>query len=530
MYRINQLVLPVGFKKSELNKYVARKIKADESMLKAVKLLKLSIDARVKSDIRYISNVAFDIDGYFDHHKLRGVEKYEEKQVSLPKYNGKKDKIVVVGSGPAGLFASLVLAEAGACVMLIERGYEMSKRKVAVDSMMLDGVLDEVSNIQFGEGGAGTFSDGKLNTGIASEYVRYVLETFHKYGADENILYEAKPHVGTDVLSSVIVNIREYLKSIGVDVMFETKLVDVKVEGDKLVSVAVEKNSQLHNIECDKVVLAIGHSSRDTIRMLYNKNIAFKQKPFSLGYRIEHLQQDINISQYGRDNCARSDGDVVGLPPAEYKLVEHVGERVVYTFCMCPGGVVVPATSVNGCVVTNGMSYNARDGKNANSALLVSVGVEDFPSNHPLAGIELQEQWEQFAYSKTGSYKAIVQRVGDFLRGVPTTALGKVIPTYKPGYVLGSVEDMLPPYVVSSIKDALPRLGNKIKCFADNDAILTGVETRSSAPYQIVRDDNMQTSIQGVYAIGEGAGMAGGIVSSAVDGIKCAVAIIKQNA
>jgi len=522
MYRINQVSLPIGFDKKNLDEYVSAKIKVDKSYIKNIELFRLSIDARDKNNLCYKAGIVFDTNLKLDLKKLKNVDVYNKEKDEVKKWTSSPKKIVVVGSGPSGLFAGLRLAESGAKVIIIERGYEMSKRQQVVDKMMKDGVLDPKSNIQFGEGGAGTFSDGKLNTGIKSKHISTVLETFCKFGADENILYDARAHIGTDVLCNVIVAMREYMKSLGVDFLFEHKLNDIKMCENGTVDLVIENNIGEVVLNSDMVVLAIGHSSRDTIRMLFDKNINIRQKPFSMGYRIEHLQKDINESQYGNTDKAQL------LPPADYHLVEHLKDRVVYSFCMCPGGVVVPATSEEGMVVTNGMSYNSRNGRNSNSALLVSIGVKDFPNNHPLAGIEMQEKYEKYAYSKTGNYKAVVQKVGDFLQGKPSESLGKVEPTYTPGFVLGTVEDMLPYYVVSAIKEALPKLAKKLKGFDDKDALLIGVETRSSAPYQIVRDASMQTNLPNVYAIGEGAGWAGGIVSSAVEGIKCADIIIEK--
>ena len=522
MYRINQVRLPVGFEINKLSDYLAAVLKLKKDVLLNVELYKLSIDARDKSDLHYKAGILFDVVGKFNVSKYKNVDIYQQEDLSTPRWQGKDGKIIVVGSGPSGLFAGIRLAESGANVMIVERGYEMSKRQKAVADLMERGVLDTKSNIQFGEGGAGTFSDGKLNTGIKSKYIRLVLDTFYKFGADKNILYDARAHIGTDVLSKVIVNMREYFKSLGGKILFETKFIDFKENNNCIIGACLESDQRSWIEPCDKIILATGHSSRETVRMLRDRGIGFRKKPFSLGYRIEHLQRNINISQYGGSEEAKL------LPPADYHLVEHIADRVVYSFCMCPGGVVVPAMSEIGTIVTNGMSYNARNGINSNSALLVSVGVEDFPSDDELSGIDMQEEIERKAYLKTNSYKAVVQTVGDFLKGKPTTELGCVVPSFKPGYELGSVEDLLPEFVVDTLKQGIPLLAKKLKGFDDKDAILTGVETRSSAPYQVIRDNNMQTSVTGMYSIGEGAGFAGGIVSSAVDGLKCADIIIKN--
>lgn len=524
MYKINQMTLPVDFEKSNLSQYLEKKLKVDGSVIDNVSLQKLSIDARDKTALCYKASILFDIKGRFDFKKIKGVERYEKEVLQTPKWSGGKKKIIIVGAGPSGLFAGYSLALAGSDVTVIERGYEMSKRKNAVDKMMRGEGLDEKSNIQFGEGGAGTFSDGKLNTGIKSGYIKYVLETFHKFGADENILYDSRPHIGTDVLSRVVVNMRNDIVSRGCNVLFEHRLIDITLDKlGNISSIIVETPNGEVTMPCDILILAIGHSSRDTIRTLFDRNIGFRQKAFAMGYRIEHLQKDINLAQYGDSQEAKM------LPPADYHVVEHLENgRTVYSFCMCPGGEVVPAMSEKNSVVTNGMSNNARDGVNANSALLVGVLPSDFPSEHPLSGVELQEKYERYAFQKAKGYSAIVQRVGDLLKGEPTVALGRVKPSYRPDTILGSVEDMMPQFVVDSIKLAIPRIAKRVKGFDDEDAILTGVETRSSAPYQMIRDSNMMSNLGQVYVIGEGAGFAGGIVSSAVEGLKCADIICRQ--
>ena len=524
MYKITNLKLKVDFKKDDLNSLVARKLKVSASDVFNSQFLKLSLDARRKSDIFYVATISFECKAKLNLKRLSDVSLYEKKEPKKLKFNQSSNpNIVVVGSGPSGLFAGLTLAESGANVTILERGYSMEKRIIAVNNLFENGILDEKCNIQFGEGGAGTFSDGKLNTGIKSEHIEKVLQTFVECGADDEILYSSKPHIGTDILSKVIVNMRKRLESLGSKILFEHKLVDVNIECGKVKSIEVETIEGRKTYRCDMLILAIGHSSRDTIRMLFEKNLALKQKPFSMGYRIEHLQKDLNVSQYGENHSSL-------LPPADYHLSEHLKDgRGVYTFCMCPGGVVVPAMSEKNTIVTNGMSYSKRDGVNCNSALLCTIETKDFPSEDVLSGIDLQEKYERYAYTKNNSYKATVQRVGDFLMSRPTTRLGKVVPTFKPDYVLGDVSDMLPEFVVSSIKEGILALDKKLKGFADPDAILTGVETRSSAPYQVIRGVDMMSNIENLYMIGEGAGFAGGIVSSAVEGIKCANVIIEKS-
>ena len=534
MYKISNIKLDVNFVKKtliknelvsfeELKSVIAKNLRLDKNLITFAKLTKLSLDARDKPNVFYVASATFDCLQSINLKKLKNVDVFNDALPKELKYNpASEDNIIIVGSGPSGLFSALTLIDSGKKVTILERGYSMEKRIEAVDQMLKSGVLDEQSNIQFGEGGAGTFSDGKLNSSVKSEYICKVLETFHKFGAHENILYSSRAHIGTDVLRTVIINIRKYIESKGSKILFEHNVIDVDIQNDTVLGVRVSTPSGEKYMPCNILIMGIGHSSRDTIRKLHAKNLKLIPKPFSLGYRIEHLQKDIDMSQYGKNDP--------NLPPADYHLSTHLNNgRCVYTFCMCPGGVVVPATSESGHVVTNGMSYFARDGVNANSALLCSVNPSDFESDDALSGIDLQEKYEKLAYVKTNSYKAVVQRVGDFLESRPTTKLGKVKPTYKPGFKLGSVEDMLPKFVVDSIKLGIVELDKKLKGFNDDDAILTGIETRSSAPYQVVRNLNMSSSISGLYMIGEGAGMAGGIMSSAVDGIKCAVSLIERS-
>lgn len=524
MYKYNELKIDVGVEITDekLKELLAIKLKLDESEINYVKVDRLSLDARQKNNIHYKSNVIFDVNKKLNIKNYKNVVLYTRAIKEKLRWKGESKNIIIVGTGPSGLFAGLKLCNAGMNVTFLERGYSMDKRISAVNKMMSDGVLDEKSNIQFGEGGAGTFSDGKLNTGTNSELVVDVLDTFCQYGASNEILYSNRPHIGTDVLSKVIVNIRNYMLEKGCTFLWEHRLKEISADGS-LKSIIVETPDGEKEMTCDILILAIGHSSRDTVRGLYSKGMEFKQKPFSLGFRIEHLQKDIDFSQYGEMSFRNV------LPPADYHLSTHLPSgRGVYTFCMCPGGVVVPATSENGHVVTNGMSYSTRDGVNSNSAILVSVAPEDFPSEHPLSGLDLQDSLEEYAYNKTNSFYAVVQKVGDFLNGKESSVLGKVTPTYKPGYVLGSVEDMLPKMLIDDLKVGIIELDKKLNGFASSDACLTGIESRSSAPYQVIRNESMETNIKNVYMIGEGAGMAGGIVSSAVEGLKVAKILIEK--
>ena len=368
-----------------------------------------------------------------------------------------------------------------------------------------------------GECGAGTFSDGKLNTGVNNPRIGWILEQFVAAGAREDILYDAKPHVGTDVLLTVVQNLRKRIISLGGEVRFNTQVTGLCTENGRLTGLKIADGTV---IPCDRAVLAIGHSARDTFEMLDASGVPMEPKPFAMGVRIEHQQRDIDIAQYGGENPA--------LPPADYKLVEHLDGETVYTFCMCPGGYVVAAASEEGRVVTNGMSYADRDGENANAALLVTVNPADFPYEGVLGGMRWQREIEESAYRVSGSYRAPAQKVGDFLAGRPSDGEGRVTPTYRPGVTWCDLRDVLPGKITGAIARALPRLDGKLKGFADPDAVMTAPETRSSSPVRIIRDASRQSSLRGLYPTGEGAGYAGGIMSAAIDGIMTAEAIIME--
>jgi len=410
------------------------------------------------------------------------------------------------------------LLKAGFPVTIVERGYDVDKRRLAVEKLMKDGILDPVSNIQFGEGGAGTFSDGKLTTGIKNTLCSHVKRLFYEFGAPESILYEAHAHVGTDKLVNVVKNMRTGIIKLGGQFMFETMLKDIAVENNKITGAELQTTGMPPFwAEVSGIILATGHSARDTYHMLAGQKILLRPKPFSIGARIEHSGKMINLSQYGTD---------IGRA-AEYKLACHLRLRDVYTFCMCPGGTVVPAASEAGGIVTNGMSEYKRDGRNANSALLVNVTPDDF-NNDALQGIEFQRKYERAAYALTGSMKAPVQTVGDFLSCQASVNMGDVKPTYLPGVVPGDLNKCLPEFAVQSMREAIRIFDNKLKGFAHSGAMLTGVETRSSSPVRIVRDENHMSNIEGLYPCGEGSGYAGGIMSAAVDGITAAESIIRR--
>lgn len=512
MFKVTEIKLPSSYNKEDCLNQIAKKLNVQKSQITDFKLIKRAVDARKKQDVCYSCNFAVDVRD-FDSSGYAKYLPYEK-----PHFNVKPIDVVVVGSGPSGLFCALLLAESGAKVTVLERGDIMDKRIKAVESYLKTGVLKK-SNIQMGEGGAGTFSDGKLNTSVSSLFNDYVLNTFYENGASEDILYDSKPHVGTDVIRKVVVNIRKKIESLNGKFIFNATFTDFEKENGKIrVFYTKDKTS---SILCDRLVLALGYSARDTHRQLCKKGLKYHQKAFSVGYRIEHLQEDINKAQLGKF--------YEKFPPADYKLFSHLPDgRTVYTFCMCPGGEVVPAVSEDGQIVTNGMSYYKRDNVNSNSAVLVSVSEKDYKSLSPLAGMDYQEKLEKKAF-KLGNGKFIVQRLEDFYLNKKSTFLGKVKPTIKPKYELGNLNDFLDKNLNEDIKKGIKEFGKKLKGFDDKDAILTGIETRSSAPFYVERKENFQTNFENVYAVGEGAGMAGGIVSSAVDGLIIAKRIIDEN-
>ena len=425
----------------------------------------------------------------------------------------------------------LSLQKTGISPIIIEQGQQVEERKKTIDEFLLNGKLNPLSNVQFGEGGAGTFSDGKLTTGINNKFCKKVLHEFVKFGAPEEILYLSKPHIGTDNLITIIKNIRNHIISKGGTFLFNSKVIDFKIENGQIKSVyyVSSKNSTINStnktseIKTSTVILAIGHSSRDTFETLYKKGILMEAKNFSVGVRIEHLQKDINLAQYGNITKLK-------LPPAEYKLAYHSPSgRSCYTFCMCPGGVVMASSSEPNTIVTNGMSYFLIVLENANSAVLVNVTPNDFDNSTPLGGIYFQKDLEEKAFVLGGSnYYAPVQRVDDFLANKKSEFIGTVKPSYLPGVTLSNLNEILPNFVASTLKEGILHFDTKLHGFANPDSILTGVETRSSSPVKILRNSNLTSNISGLYPCGEGAGYAGGIMSAAVDGIRCAMATFNQ--
>jgi hypothetical protein len=520
MILVRSLRLDEGEDISALKAKAAKVLRCKAGDIGELRLVKRSLDARKKNDIHYVCSVAVAVadEARYLRRAGRDIAEYKPPVYNIPQVSCSV-RPVVVGFGPAGMFAALVLARAGARPIVLERGQSVEKRTAAVEAFRRGGALDTENNVQFGEGGAGTFSDGKLGTGTHDSRMSWVLQEFYLHGAAQSVTYDAKPHVGTDVLVDVVRNIRKEIIDLGGEVRFGCRFESFILEGEQIRGLEYTEGGQLNRLSCNQVILALGHSARDTFERLYAQGISMEQKPFSMGVRIEHLQSSIDLAQYGRERGK--------LPPADYSLNVHLPDgSSAYTFCMCPGGQVFAAASEQGGVVTNGMSYSKRDGVNANSALLVTLRTEDFPSSHVLAGMYWQREIEQRAYNYTGSYMAPAQLVGDFLSGKASTGAGRVKPSYEPGVVWGDMRQVLPERITDVLAKALPELGKKLKGFDDPEAVMTGPETRSSSPVRIVRGSDLQGSVRGLYPCGEGAGYAGGITSAAVDGLRCAERVL----
>ena len=525
MIRIQNIKAPLTADLTTIKQLAAAKMNISAKEILECRLVKKAVDARRKNDIHYVCTVACRLKNekniYFD----KDIEPAPDEEVyTLPRKTTALPP-VVIGTGPAGMLAGLALTEAGLKPLLLERGRDVERRKADVDAFWQSGNLDIVSNVQFGEGGAGTFSDGKLATGIKKDqYTRKVLEEFVAAGAPEEILYLAKPHIGTDKLVKMVKNIRRKIENLGGKYLFEHKVTGFVVQDDVLKALKIEKpDGTQDEIACEKAILAIGHSARDTFEILYQQGVEIEQKPFAVGARIEHRQSLINKAQYGKEKVAF-------LGAADYKLAVHLPNgRSAYTFCMCPGGRVVAAASETGRVVTNGMSAYARDEENANAALLVGVGTEDFASKHPLAGMYFQRKIEERAFAVGGgNYNAPAQLVGDFLNNRKSKRFGEVKPSYRPDVSLSAISEVLPENITETLRAAIVEMDKKLHGFAMPDAVLTAPETRSSSPIRIVRDETGQSNLKGLYPCGEGAGYAGGITSAAADGLKTAEALVKS--
>ncbi len=528
MIRLQNIRMGLDEPESRLVQAAARKLKASPKDIRQVKVRRRSVDARKKDRITFLYTL--DVEVQQEAQFLKRFAKdpdvlaVQEMPYTIPTCQA-QERPVIVGFGPAGMFAAYVLAKAGLRPIVLERGYAVEERMQTVKAFRERGILDTECNIQFGEGGAGTFSDGKLHTGIRDPRIRFVLETFAACGAPQEILWQAKPHIGTDKLVDTVRGLRKRILAMGGEVRFGAKWTGFTMEHGKLQAVQYLQNGTEQELPTGHVILALGHSARDTMTMLYEKGLPLEQKPFAMGVRIEHLQADMNRSLYG----AFANHPALGA--ADYKLAVHLPNgRSLYTFCMCPGGEVVAAASEEQGVAVNGMSYFARNGRNANSALLVGLHTEDFPDSHPLSGMQLQRELERRAFLAGGSnYAAPVIRVGDFLAKRESTAFGKVTPTYTPATQFASPDRYLPAFMCETLRLGITAMDRRLRGFADPDAILTGVESRSSSPVRILRDKDLCcVGMRGIYPCGEGAGYAGGITSAAVDGIRCAEAVLAE--
>lgn len=527
MIRINELKLPLNHSEADLPAAICARLKLQPEQLLQFTVFKRGVDARKKSDIQLTYTLDIDTD-----HNARVLAAFSKDEQIRPapdtsyKFVAKapeqlSERPIVIGLGPCGLFAGLLLAEMGFNPIILERGKEVRERTKDTFGFWRKKPLNTESNVQFGEGGAGTFSDGKLYSQVKDpkHYGRKVMSEFVKAGAPEEIMYVSKPHIGTFKLVTMVEKMRARIIELGGEIRFSTRVDDILRDGEQLTGVRLSDGTELHS---RYVVLAVGHSARDTFEMLFKRDVYIEAKPFSVGFRIEHRQSMIDECRFG----ASAGHPLLGA--ADYKLVHHgSNNRTVYSFCMCPGGTVVAAASEEGRVVTNGMSQYSRNERNANSAIVVGIDPErDYPG-HPLAGIELQRKLEAQAFVLGGSnYDAPAQRVGDFLAGVPSTELGDVLPSYTPGVKLTDLSAVLPDFVIAAIREAIPAFDKQIKGFARDEGLLTGVETRTSSPICIKRGPDYQSlNTRGLFPAGEGAGYAGGILSAGIDGIKVAEAV-----
>jgi len=528
MLRIGQLKLDPNHSEEDLLQKIIKTLHISKKDVKHYRIKKKSIDARKKPYLQFVYTVDVEV-----FNETQVLKKQKGNQVVLatdrayifPSEGTRrmKERPIIIGSGPSGLFCAYMLAEHGYKPIIFERGASVEERLKDIEDFWKTGVLNTNSNVQFGEGGAGTFSDGKLNTGVKDPMGRNrkVLEIFVENGAPEEILYLNKPHIGTDILISVVKNMRNKIINWGGEIHFHSQMIDFDLEGETLKSITLLSKDKEWVFPAETLVLAIGHSARDTFSMLYKKGLPMNAKAFAIGVRVEHPQSLINASQYGPD-CPYK------LPNADYKVVTNLENgRGVYSFCMCPGGYVVNASSEEGLLAVNGMSYHARDGKNANSAIIVTVTPEDFGKLHPLDGMYFQQTLEKRAF-KEGNGLIPVQRFEDFCVNRATQKLGTVIPQIKGAYQLANVRSIFSEEIAESIAQGIKSFDKQIHGFADNDVVLSGVESRTSSPIRILRNDMFEIENTGIYPCGEGAGYAGGITSAAMDGMKVAESIVKK--
>ena len=527
MLRCSNLSLPLDYTEEVLRAAVFKKCGIPSSCLLSCSVVKRSVDARNKSDIHFVVTVHFKVK---NEQSLLKQCRFLSVVPGVPPFSVPSARFssppLVVGAGPSGLFAALILARSGANPVLIERGRSVESRTADVEKLSAEGILDPESNVQFGEGGAGTFSDGKLTCGIRSPYLRIVLETLVAHGAPQEILTDSMPHIGTDRLKDVVSSIRNEIISLGGSVLFETRLEELLLRGSHVEGAVLLRSGEKREICTDSVLLCIGHSARDTVQTLFDQGIRMTQKPFAMGVRIEHPRSFIDRAQYG------SFSGHPALGSASYKLICHTPDsRGVYTFCMCPGGHVIAAASQPGGVAVNGMSFHARDAENSNSALLVGIRPEDFGDDHPLAGMELQRGIEKAAFMAAGGgYRAPAQRVEDFLADRETVSFGSVRPSYRPGVTPADLRAVLPSFITDDLKTGIRAMNTQLSGFAMPDAVLTAPETRSSSPVRFLRNQSGESeNISGLFPVGEGAGYAGGIVSAAIDGITAALKAVEKS-
>ena len=514
MFRIDEYKVFENISDEKLFEKVIKKYKINKRDIVSITIIRKSVDCRKKDNIHFSYSFALELR---NEEKYTYLKKYNQPEIKIENHRDSKYSPIIIGAGPAGLFCALTMVENGIAPIIVEQGEMVDQRLKTVQAYKDDASqFNCYSNVQFGEGGAGTFSDGKLTTNVNSPLINMVLNYFVKFSAPKEILYQSKPHIGTDNLVNIMKNIREYIQSKGGRYYFNTRFLDYQKENG-LIHVICD----CQKFTTDTLVLAVGHSARNVYELLKQKEIVLTRKNFALGVRIEHLQKDLNYAQYG--DCK------LDLPQAEYKLAYHGPQRDCYSFCMCPGGYVVASNSEKDGIVTNGMSYYNRDNINCNSALLVNVKTSDFSGDDPLSGMYFQRELEHKAFIFGGNNgNAPIQKVGDFQEGCTSLSFGKVLPTYLPGVTMCDLNDFLPDFIKDTLKQALPYFDHKIKGFNDKDSLLTAIESRSSSPVTIKRNEFMLSSDDQIYPIGEGAGYAGGITTAAIDGIKAAIRIMSQ--